>query len=89
MDDYASMVATLDARMSREEIASAIGVEERELEEIASGYVPDEEIGDRLRTLATTGEVGPARRIPRMWIVAFVAFDMLFFAGVAAYVLLQ
>ena len=53
--DFPAMIATLEERMSRKEIASAIGVEERELDEIASGYVPDKEIADRLRALAASG----------------------------------
>lgn len=89
MDDYASLLATLDGRMPRGDIAAAIGVEERELEEIASGYVPDEEIGERLRALAASGTSRRVMRIPGKWIVAFVIVDAIFFAGVAAYVLLR
>ncbi len=58
------MIKTLEARMSRRDIASALGVEERELDEIASGYVPDEEIADRLRALVASGASGRVVRIP-------------------------
>lgn len=79
MDDYASMVSELQRRMSRGEIAAEIGVEERELDEIASGYVPDEEIGARLRELAASGGTRRNMRIPVWAVVAFVVFDTLLF----------
>jgi hypothetical protein len=65
--------------MSRGEIAAEIGVEERELDEIASGYVPDEEIGERLRELAKSGGSRRNMRIPVWAVVAFVVFDTLLF----------
>ena len=73
------MVAELQTRMSRGEIAAAIGVEEQEVDEIASGYVPDEEIGLRLRELAASGGKRSAMRVPVWAIVAFVVFDTLLF----------
>jgi hypothetical protein len=90
VDDYASMVSTLQARMSRAEIAESIGVEEQEVEEIASGYVPDEEIGDRLRALVASG--GRSRRIMRVpvWgIVLFVVVDSLIFVALAVYLAMR
>ena len=79
MDDYATMVAELESRMSRGEIAAAIGVEEQEVEEIASGYVPDEEIGARLRELAVSGGRRRGMRVPVWAVIAFVVFDTLLF----------
>ena len=79
MDDYALMVSELQARMSRGEIAAAIGVEEQEVDEIASGYVPDEEVGSRLRELAASGGTRRGMRVPVWAIVAFVIFDTLLF----------
>ena len=87
--DFPAMIATLEERMSREEIASAIGVEERELEEIASGYVPDEEIADRLRMLAASGTSGRVVRIPTKAIVIFVIADAVFFAALAVFVVVK
>ena len=88
MDDHAAMIERLQRRMSREEIAAAIGVGAQEVDEIASGYVPDEEIGARLRELAASGGKR-IMRMPMKAIVTFVIVDLLFFAGVAAYVLLE
>ena len=65
--------------MSRTEIAAEIGVEEQELDEIASGYVPDEEIGARLRELAASGVKKRGMRVPVWAGVAFVVFDTLLF----------
>jgi hypothetical protein len=79
VDDYAVMVNELQTRMSRGEIAAAIGVEEQEVDEIASGYVPDEEIGLRLRELAASGGKRSGMRVPVWAIVAFVVFDTLLF----------
>jgi hypothetical protein len=79
VDDYASMVSELQRRMSRAEIAVEIGVEEQELDEIASGYVPDEEIGARLRELAASGGKRRGMRVPVWAVVAFVVFDTLLF----------
>lgn len=87
MEDYASVLATLDARMPRKDIAEAVGVEERELDEIASGYVPDEEIGERLRALAASGTTGRVMRIPRKAIVIFVIADAVFFMALAVVLL--
>ena len=60
-DDLAGMITTLEARMSRDDIASALGVEERELDEIASGYVPDEDVANRLRALVASGRAAGSR----------------------------
>ncbi len=79
-DDYAAMLTSVAARMPREDIAAAIGVEEQEVDEIASGYVPDEEIGARLRELAASGGRRRGMRVPVWAIVAFVVFDTLLFA---------
>jgi len=79
VDDYAVMVNELQTQMSRGEIAAAIGVEEQEIDEIASGYVPDEEIGLRLRELAASGGKRSGMRVPVWAIVAFVIFDTLLF----------
>jgi hypothetical protein len=79
------MIATLEGRMSRQDIASAIGVEERELDEISSGYVPDEEIADRLRALVATGTTARVARIPTKAIVIFVIADAVFFAALAVF----
>ena len=73
------MVNELQTQMSRGEIAAAIGVEEQEIDEIASGYVPDEEIGLRLRELAASGGKRSGMRVPVWAIVAFVIFDTLLF----------
>lgn len=73
------MVSELQRRMSRAEIAVEIGVEEQELDEIASGYVPDEEIGARLRELAASGGKRRGMRVPVWAVVAFVVFDTLLF----------
>ena len=73
------MVSDLQRRMSRAEIAVEIGVEEQELDEIASGYVPDEEIGARLRELAASGGKKRGMRVPVWAVVAFVVFDTMLF----------
>jgi hypothetical protein len=88
--DFPAMIETLETRMSRRDIASAIGVEEQEVEEIASGYVPEEEVGDRLRELVASGE--RSRRIMRIpvWaVVMFVVVDSLIFAALAAFLALR
>jgi hypothetical protein len=89
VDDYASMLATLEGRMSREDIAAALGVEERELDEIASGFTPDEDVGLRLRALAASGARRSIMRIPVWAIVLFVAVDAVFFAAVAIFLLVR
>ena len=83
------MIATLEERMSRKDIASAIGVEDRELDEIASGYVPDEEIADRLRALAAPGVSGRVVRIPTKAIVIFVIADAVLFAALAVFLVVK
>ena len=89
MDDYAVMVAELQSRMSRGEIAVAIGVEEQEVDEIASGFVPDEEVGSRLRELAASGGRRSGMRVPVWAVVTFVVFDTLLFAILAVVLLLR
>jgi hypothetical protein len=83
------MISTLETRMSRRDIASAIGVEERELDEISSGYVPDEEIAHRLRALVSSEARGRVGRISTKAIVIFVIADAVFFAALAFFVLLK
>jgi hypothetical protein len=83
------MISNLEQRMSRQDIASAIGVEERELDEISSGYVPDEDVADRLRALVASGARGRVVRIPTKAIVIFVIADAVFFAALAFYLLLK
>ena len=75
--------------MSRNDIASAIGVEERELDEISSGFVPDEEIANRLRALVVSGASGRAVRIPTKAIVIFVIADAVFFAALAVFLVVR
>jgi hypothetical protein len=79
------MLATLEGRMSREDIASALGVEERKLDEIASGHVPDDDVADRLRALAASGTSGRIVRISTKAILIFVIADAVFFAALAVF----
>ena len=83
------MVAELQSRMSRGEIAVAIGVEEQEVDEIASGFVPDEEVGSRLRELAASGGRRSGMRVPVWAVVTFVVFDTVLFAILAVVLLLR
>ena len=83
------MLTTVERRMSRDEIASAIGVEERELDEIASGYVPDEDVADRLRALVSSAASGRVVRISTKAIVIFVIADAVFFAALAFFLVLK
>jgi hypothetical protein len=89
VDDYATMVTELQTRMSRADIAESIGVEEQEVDEIASGYVPDEEIADRLRALVASGASGRVVRIPTKAILIFVIADAVFFAALAFFLVLK
>jgi hypothetical protein len=88
-DDYASMLAALEARLPREDIAAALGTEERVLDDIASGYAPDTDVAERLRSLATAKADRSRLRGRGMLIVVFVASDLIFFAIVAALVLFR
>ena len=88
-DDLAGMVTTLEARMSRDDIASALGVEERELDEIASGYVPDEDVANRLRELVASGATVRVTRIPTKAILIFVIADAVFFAALAVFLVVK
>jgi hypothetical protein len=83
------MIATLEGRMSREDIASALGVDERKLDEIASGYVPDEDVANRLRALVASGVSGRVVRISTKAILIFVIADAVFFAAVAVFLLVR
>jgi hypothetical protein len=87
--DFPAMITTLEGRMSRKDIASAIGVEERELDEIASGYVPGDEIADRLRAVVASGASGRVARIPTRAIVIFVIADAVFFAALAVFLVVK
>jgi hypothetical protein len=89
VDDYATMVTELQTRMSRTDIAESIGVEEQEVDEIASGYVPDEEIADRLRALVASGASGRVVRIPTKAILIFVIAEAVFFAALAFFLVLK
>jgi hypothetical protein len=85
VDDFAAMLSTLEGRMSRKDIASALEVEDRELDEIASGFVPDEEVADRMRALVASDARGPVQRISTKAIVIFVIADAVFFAALAVF----
>ena len=89
-DDYAAMLAALEERMLPEDIAVALEVDEQVLDEIASGYVPDEHVAARLKALTAAGGEGFALGGQRkLLIIAFVAIDLVTFAIVAALVLLR
>ena len=91
-DDLASIVLALEERMSRADIAASLGVGERDVDEIASGYLPAQPVADRLRDLAGAAAPAPKQAPPRLsrtLVVAFVLADILFFAIVAAVVLLR
>lgn len=90
-EDLAGTLVELEQRLPREEIASALGVDERELDEIASGYPPGRDVAERLRALALGDEGvhadGGARRISARLIAVFIVADVVFFLGVALFVL--
>lgn len=94
-EDLASTVLDLEQRMSRRDIAAALGIDGNEVAAIASGYLPDAEVANRLRRLASSPEPSPptatgtAARISGAVIVAFVLADLVFFALVAAFVFLR
>jgi hypothetical protein len=52
-DDYASMLEALEGRLSRRQIAQALRVKERVVDEIAVGSVPQGKVAERLRVLAS------------------------------------
>jgi hypothetical protein len=87
--DFPTMIATLEERMSREDIASALGVDERKLDEIASGYVPDEDVANRLRALVASGVRGRVVRISTKAILIFVIADAVFFAALAVFLVVR
>src|SRR5262245_42308193 len=88
--DYAALLAQAEERMARADIAEALDVDGQTLDEISSGYVPDESVAGRLRELAEDGgrrfRFG-ARSVSVWLLVAFVACDLLFF-GIAMLVFL-
>lgn len=91
-DDLAATLLELEERLSRREIAARLGVDERRLDEIASGYLPEAEVAERLRALAGSGVEAPgvpARRLSPAMIAAFVVADTLLAVAVAALVLLR
>ena len=75
--------------MSRQDIASALDIDDRELGEIASGYMPDDEVAGRLRALATSGGTRRIASISVKAMVIFVVADALFFAILAAVLVLR
>jgi len=92
-DDYASMIATVESWMPREKIAEALGVEERELDDIASGGVPGEDVAVRLRALAASdGKRGTfvftsGRRLTLTGVITFLVMDLIVVAAIAFFVL--
>lgn len=93
-DDLASTVIELERRMSRSDIAAALGVGEDALDEIASGYLPAAGVADRLRRLAagvhaTRPVARRAAKISGLAAAAFVVTDLIFFSLVAAFVFLR
>lgn len=87
-DDYSAMLAALETRMAREDIADALGVDEGKLDEIASGYVPERDVALQLRALAEGAKWRLASTSMKV-IVAFVIVDTLVFAVLAAIFLLR
>jgi hypothetical protein len=91
-DDYAAMLAKVDAQMPRDDIATELGVDEKVLDEIASGYVPEKEVADRLRTLAADdpGDGGSSGwSMSRRSVVVVVAVDLVVTAIVLGIVFLR
>ena len=67
-DDFAGMLAVLDARLPRRTIAHAIGMQESDLELVAIGHAPSGDGAERLRALyelarRTDGDLGEPRTI--------------------------
>lgn len=91
--DYASLVPTLEERMKRKDIAAALGVDAKTIDDIASGYVPDDELGAKLRALATSGSADDPRSttVSRRALTLFVVFDAIFFValGVVIFVVMR
>ena len=50
-DDFAAMLASLDGRIERRELARALGVKKSELDLIEIGHAPKPETADRLRAV--------------------------------------
>ncbi len=88
-DDYASLLAGAEEKLSRQDIAAVLGVDERRLDDIASGYVPDAETAKRLRDLAASDPERVTTSSRRTLIAAFVAMDLVFFAGLATFLFLR
>jgi hypothetical protein len=94
-DDLASTVLELEQRMPRGDIAAALGVDEDDVAEIASGYLPDADVAARLRRLASSPEAPTApatrtaMRLSGTAIAIVILADLVFFALVAAFVFLR
>jgi len=88
--DYASMVARLEERMERKDVAAALDVDEKTIDDIASGYVPGEHVAARLRALAEpeTGADSRSPRVSRRMLMLFVICDAIFFVALAVVLLL-
>jgi hypothetical protein len=91
-EDYAAMLAAVETQMPRDDIATELGVDESVLDQIASGYVPDSGVADRLRALASDDASGSGSvrwsMSPRA-VVIFVAVDTIVFAIILAIVFLR
>jgi hypothetical protein len=88
-DDYASLVLSLEETLSRDEIARSLGIDRQTVDEIASGYVPSDEVAARLRALTAAPERVPLRENRKALIAIFIATDVVFFGIVVAIVLLR
>ena len=91
--DYASLVAALEEQMERKDIATAIGVDAKTIDDIASGYVPGDELGAKLHALATSGKADDSgsTKVSRRALTLFVVFDATFFValGVVIFVVMR
>ena len=76
--------------MGRSDIAAALGVDQKTVDDIASGYVPDEHVAARLRALAEPGEGGDSRstKVSRRMLMLFVICDAIFFVALAVVLVL-
>jgi hypothetical protein len=88
-DDYASLVLSLEETLSRDEIARSLAVDRQMVDEIASGYVPNDAVAARLRALTAAPERVPLRENRKALIAIFIATDIVFFGIVIAIVLLR
>jgi len=91
--DYASLVATLEERIERKDIATAVGVDVKTIDDIASGYVPDDALATKLRALATSGKADDpgSTKVSRRMLTLFVVCDAIFFValGVVIFVVMR